>query len=58
MGKISLYYGRRVADRRKVKDMSRLTRRQFSGRVAGTALATAALGSLGGTARVETTLRV
>ena len=38
--------------------MSRLTRRQFSGRVAGTALATAALGGLGRSAWAQaTTLR-
>jgi multiple sugar transport system substrate-binding protein len=35
--------------------MSRLTRRQFSGRVAGTALATAALGGVGRSAWAQTT---
>jgi multiple sugar transport system substrate-binding protein len=37
--------------------MSRLTRRQFSGRVAGTAFASAALGGFGRSALAQTTLR-
>jgi multiple sugar transport system substrate-binding protein len=37
--------------------MSRLTRRQFTGRVAGTALASVAFGSLGRSARAATTVR-
>ena len=37
--------------------MSRLTRRQFTGRVAGTALASVALGTLGRSVRAETTVR-